>query len=414
METLQSKESVLLIEDDEEIVQFLRDTVLKPNGYKPKVAATGQEGLRLALEESPDLIFLELNLTHMTGMEVLRGLRDTVPHIPVTLVLYAGSEELAVEAFRLGVKNYIVKPLKPQDVLEAADDALRAPRLRREKELLTEELIRANKQMERRVRELTMLYEITQAITTPMDLEMLLSRVVEVAVFLTDADEGMLFLIDEETDEIYLRATKGVGDKRASILLMPARNSLIGQVVKSGEPLRIASSDPRLDLTVKTGYMVYSLLYVPLKFGGVTKGVLAVSNRITDRAFSRTDQSRLDLLADHTAIALENAHLSEAAGEGETHTPGDSVAELARWTYHSLKALAADTYALKANADRGLITCGDDSLTRLLTSMQLQIGQLASVTELLNGLASPDSSAEDREELERRLQRLKDKRVTQQ
>ena len=413
METLQSKESVLLIEDDEEIVQFLRDTVLKPNGYKPIVAATGQEGLRLALEESPDLIFLELNLPHMTGMEVLQGLRDSVPHIPVTLVLYAGSEELAVEAFRLGVKNYIVKPLKPQDVLEAADDALRAPRLRREKELLTEELIRANKEMERRVRELTMLYEITQAITTSMDLEMLLSRVVELAVFLTDADEGMLFLIDEETNEIYLRATKGVGERRASILLMPARNSLIGQVVKSGEPLRLASSDPRLDLTVKTGYMVYSLLYVPLKFGGVAKGVLAVSNRITDRAFSRTDQSRLDLLADHVAIALENARLSGAAGERETDALGDSVAELARWTYHSLKSLAADTYALKANVERGLITCGDDSLTRLLTSMELQIGQLASVTELLNGLASPESSAEDREELESRLRRLKDKRDPQ-
>ena len=413
METLQSKESVLLIEDDDEIVQFLTDTVLKPNGYKPTVAATGQEGLRLALEQSPDLIFLELNLPRMTGMEVLQGLRDTVPHIPVTLVVYAGSEELAVEAFRLGVRNYIVKPLKPQDVLEAADDALRAPRLRREKELLTEELIRANKEMERRVRELTMLHEITQAITTSMDLEMLLSRVVEVAVFHTDADEGVLFLIDEETNEIYLRATKGVGDKRASILLMPARNSLIGQVVKSGEPLRIASSDPRLDLTVKTGYMVYSLLYVPLKFGGVTKGVLAVSNRITDRAFSRTDQSRLDLLADHAAIALENARLVAAAGDPGGDTLGDSVAELAQWTYHSLKALAADTYALKAIAERGRITCPDDSLTRLLTSMELRIGQMASVTELLNGLASPDTSAEDREGLERKLRRLKDKRETQ-
>jgi two-component system NtrC family sensor kinase len=412
METLQSKESVLLIEDDEGIVQFLRDTVLKPSGYKPMVAATGQEGLRLALEESPDLIFLELNLPRMTGMEVLQGLRDTVAHIPVTLIVFAGSEELAVEALRLGVKNYIVKPLKPEEVLKAADDALRAPRLRREKELLTEELIRANKEMERRVRELTMLYEITQAITTSMDLEMLLSRVVEVAVFLTDADEGMLFLIDEESNEIYLRATKGVGDKRASILLMPARNSLIGQVVKSGEPLRIASSDPRLDLTVKTGYMVYSLLYVPLKFEGVTKGVLAVSNRITDRAFSRTDQSRLDLLADHTAIALENARLSAAAGDRGSDALGVSVAELAQWTYHSLKALAADTYALKASLERGPITSADDSLTRLLSSMELQIGQMASVTELLNGLASLDSSAEDREELERRLRRLKDKRVT--
>ena len=412
METLQTRERILVIEDSEEIAAFLRDTILTPSGFEPLIANTGQEALRLVLEDPPDLILLDLNLSQMTGIQVLQGLRDTVPGIPVTLMVFAGSAELAVEAFRLGARNYVLKPLKPHEMLKAIEDGLRETRLRREKELLTEELMRASRQLERRVRELTMLYGITQAMTNLMDLETLLSRVVEAAVFLTNADEGMLFLIDEETNDLYLRAAKGVGDKRASLLLLPARDSLIGQVVKTGQPLRIASSDPRLDFTVKTGYMVNSLLYVPLKFRGQTKGVLGVSNRISDRRFTRTDQSRLDLLADHTVMALETAKLHDGATPRGPDAVGDTVAELAQYAYQTLKAFAADTYALKASAERGATTCTDDTLTRLLPAMERKIGQMASVTEILNGLASPDTSDVDREELQRRLRALKARHIT--
>jgi two-component system NtrC family sensor kinase len=412
METLETRERILLIEDSQDVVDYLRDTILRPSGYEPIIANTGQEGLHLAVEEQPQLIILDLNLSHMTGMEVLRGLRDTVPAIPVTLLIFAGSEQIAVEALRLGVKNYVVKPLKSQEVLKAIEDGLRETRLRREKELLTEELMRANRQLERRVRELTMLYTITQAMTNLVELETLLSRAIEAAVFLTTADEGMLFLIDEETGEIYLRVAKGVGDKRASTVLLPARDSLIGQVVKTGEPLRIASSDPRLDLTVKTGYMVNSLLYVPLKLKAETKGVLAVSNRISDRAFTRTDQSRLDLLADHIVIALEYARLQEGAVGPVTHEAEDTVGELAQYAYQSLKAFAADTYALKASVEKGLVSAGDVTLTRLLDSMERGIEQMASVTEILNRLSSPDSTEEDREELQQRFQKIKGKYVS--
>lgn len=409
METLETRERILVIEDSQDVAEYLRETILKPSGYEPLMATTGQEGLHLAVDQRPSLILLDLNLSQMTGMEVLQGLRDAVPSVPVTLMVFAGSEQIAVEALRLGARNYIVKPLKPQEVLKAIEDGLREPRLRREKELLTEELMRANKQLERRVRELTMLHGITQAITNLLDLETLLSRVVEASVFLTNADEGMLFLIDEETGELYLRAAKGVGDKRASMVLLPARDSLIGQVMRSGEPLRIATSDPRLDLTVKTGYMVNSLLYVPLKFSGETKGVLAMSNRVSDRAFTRTDQSRLDLLADHTVIALENARLRELGTDQVPQAAGDTVGELARYAYRSLKAFAADTYALKASVEKGLVSSDDETLSRLLDSMERGIEQMASVTEILNRLASPGSTERDREELQSRFQKLKDK-----
>jgi hypothetical protein len=72
-----------------------------------------------------------------------------------------------------------------------------------------------------------------------------------------------------------------------------------------------------------------------------------------------------------------------------------------------LKALAADTYALKASVGQGATICADDTLNQLLRSMERNVEQMAAVTEMLNSLVSPDSSGEDRERVQRRLQRLK-------
>lgn len=308
---MQTGERILIIEDNEDVVTFLADNILHPHGYDTLISRDGQDGLRRALEENPDLILLDLNLPRMTGMEVLKVLQKRGSNVPVILMTFYGSEEIAVEAFRLGVKNYIVKPFKSQEVLDAVESAVGEGRLRREKELLTDQLMQTNKQLEQRVRDLTILYEITQAMTTLMDLETLLSRVVEAAVFLTKADEGILFLLDEETGELYLRAAKGVGDKYARELRMKLEDSLIGQVVETGEPLRVTSPEDRLELKVKSGYLVSSLLYVPLRLRDQIKGVLGVSNRVSDRAFTADDQHRLNILADHAVIALENARLYE-------------------------------------------------------------------------------------------------------
>jgi len=401
-------ERILIIEHSEEAIRFLTDSILNPGGYETLVATDAQKALRQAVVEQPDLILLDSHMPGMPGLEYLRALHDTGPAIPVILMGFYGSEEIPVETFGLGVRTCVIKPFKPQEVLEAVEDALRESRLRREKRLLTEELIRANKQLDQRVRELTMLYDITQGITTLEDLETLLSRVVDTSVFVTKADEGVLFLIDAETGDLYLRAARGVGERRARVLLLPAADSLIGQVVKTGEPLRIASSKARADFTVKTGYMVNSLLYVPLKLRGETKGVLGVSNRISDRAFTRIDQRRLDLLADHVVIALENARLYETTGQLATDTLRQTLASMSQHVHEPLKAFATNTYALKASAEKGDIFCADGTLDQLLNSMERRIAEMASLTEVLNELASP----EDWQNLKQRFGKLKAKHTS--
>jgi signal transduction histidine kinase len=147
-------------------------------------------------------------------------------------------------------------------------------------------------------------------------LDVLLNRIVEASVFVTQADEGFLLLLDEETNELYLRAAKNLGEEHARLQRLRVKDNLLGEVVRSGQPLRLGEErDTGGRFKVATGYLVRALLYVPLVTQGRVTGVLSVANRATQRVFSQSDLERLSALADYAVIALENAHLHEALRE---------------------------------------------------------------------------------------------------
>jgi len=303
-----TQERILVIEDSFETQQLLAELVLQPNGYTHLMAMDGEEGLRMTLEESPDLIVLDMLLPKMNGLDVLKALKQQDVDIPVIFTTVRESVELVVQAFRLGASDYVIKPFDPQEMLEAIQRVLSASTSREERDQEVRQMADINQQLRRQLQELNILYTIGRSVASLRDLDPILNRVVEVAVYLAGAEEGLLLLLDESGSELYLRATKDV-DQEAQTMRVPVEDTPAGRVIQTGRPVFLTGDRAK----VVTGYLTKALLYVPLRAPDQgTIGVLGVINRESDRTFTERDIFLLSALADYAAVAIENARLFKA------------------------------------------------------------------------------------------------------
>ena len=129
MTTIQ--ETILIIDDNLDLIASLE--MLLRTKYNIIKAQDGYQGLKMARSQNPDLILLDMNMPRMNGTEVLAALDESPYDIPVIFMTAAGSEGLAARAFRLGVHDYLVKPLDGTVLEESIDRALFKTRLAREK-----------------------------------------------------------------------------------------------------------------------------------------------------------------------------------------------------------------------------------------------------------------------------------------
>jgi signal transduction histidine kinase/DNA-binding response OmpR family regulator len=302
-------ETVLVADDRSDNVDFLRQYVLEPNGYRVRSGIDGREALSIALKEDVDLVISDLVMPNLNGLELMEELRKAGKEIPTILMTFHGSEETAVNAFRLGARDYIIKPFTVEEMTEAIDRALAEARLRRERDELTQHLLQANRQLEQNIKELRILYGLGRSVTSLLDLELVLNRVVEAAVYLTGAEEGSLMLIDEESGDLYMRAARGIGEKHARGFRVRVEDSIAGRVLRTGEPIALGGTRQDDVYKVKTDYFVKALLNVPLKVGDEVIGVLAVNNRDAARAFGSRHLRMLMALAIYASISIYNARL---------------------------------------------------------------------------------------------------------
>jgi two-component system response regulator AtoC len=137
-----AKERILLVEDEESLRHML-SSFLEKRGYSVTAAATGEEGLSRAAERRHKIVLCDVVLPDRSGLELIPSLLDADHHQLIIIMSAYGSLEVAIEAIRLGAKDYISKPFQPQELLLKIEKAL-------EQEHLREDNLRLQREIEER------------------------------------------------------------------------------------------------------------------------------------------------------------------------------------------------------------------------------------------------------------------------
>ena len=123
--------SILVVDDDKDICLIL-SKFLSKNNYSVNIAHTGEEGLRLLRSNDYDLILCDYKLPDINGVELLQKIKILNSSVAVVIITGYSDVKTAVETFRYGASDYVVKPLHPDELLVTIKEALSKNKLKHE------------------------------------------------------------------------------------------------------------------------------------------------------------------------------------------------------------------------------------------------------------------------------------------
>jgi len=130
----------ILIIDDEAALRQTLARILQRAGFAVTSAEDGKQGLSFIQTTNFDLVFMDLRMPGMAGMEVLKIIHANQPNLPVVLFTAQPDLTSAVEALRNGATDYLLKPLKPQDIIERAQSILAAQQKEKRKREIMQQI----------------------------------------------------------------------------------------------------------------------------------------------------------------------------------------------------------------------------------------------------------------------------------
>lgn len=132
-------QKILVIEDDETVRDVLR-SFLTQKGFEVTLAENGEAGLNLLRSDKFDLLFTDLMMPGISGMDVLKEVISAKIAVPVVVMTAFGTVQTAVEAMRIGAFDYITKPFSLDELLIVIDKALSIAKLQKENLMLKRQL----------------------------------------------------------------------------------------------------------------------------------------------------------------------------------------------------------------------------------------------------------------------------------
>lgn len=114
----------ILIVDDEDHLRRSLSLILQKENYRVTTASNAEEALERLRSQEYDLMFLDLNLPGMSGIDLLVDVNKRVPHMPVLILTAHAALDSAIQAVRFGARDYLIKPLEPVMILTRVREIL--------------------------------------------------------------------------------------------------------------------------------------------------------------------------------------------------------------------------------------------------------------------------------------------------
>jgi len=123
---------ILVIDDELDMLMLLRMIIEDKTDYEVETTNNPSEGLKLLTQDQYDLVITDLKMPGMDGIELFDELKEIKPDIPVIIITAYGSLEIADEAMKKGVADFITKPFRKDNILFTINRVLELARIKKE------------------------------------------------------------------------------------------------------------------------------------------------------------------------------------------------------------------------------------------------------------------------------------------
>ncbi len=326
----------ILVVDDEQRICHLIEELLKQEGYQVDVSFSGTDALEMIKNNNYQMLITDLKMPGIDGLELIRKTKEQKPEIKTIIVTGYTTVDAVVESLKHGVDDYIKKPFNISELIKTVKQTLHISHVAMEnvqllkdlkkanhdlyinKKELTErvqitgeQLTMANKELVQRINELDMINEISDTITSVVDMDGLLGLCLNEINSKLKIKHSSIMLIDDKRNELVVKASKGHRSMQVLGKTQKWDEGVAGSVVQEKKPILVKDirNDGRFNKHERPGYKTKSFVSAPLSLGQRVLGVINIIDKVSCKNFCENDVNLLCVIANQVSIAVENARL---------------------------------------------------------------------------------------------------------
>jgi len=282
----------LLVVDDEKSICDIVGQYLRMKGYVVTCAGSAEAAIEIIKQNSIDLVLSDIKMPGMSGVELLKWVREYNRSLPVVMTTGFPTLDTAIEALKLGAFDYLTKPFHLEEIAEKIKRALINKQLEEENLLFSK---------------LVSLHEVTKILASTYQLPELNHKVLDFSVKIAKADGGSMMVFDEASHLILTECTAHHPAEfwQNSLFVTASR-----WVAENEEPLVMETGETKMFREFPPlPESVRSYIAFPLKTPQRTVGVLNLIRARDKHPFSNVDLEIINVLASQASISIENVRL---------------------------------------------------------------------------------------------------------